>query len=392
MLKEAMADYAAYLDALWLQDQKYDRTKTVGASEIGLCARKVFWTKFEGTKRGVKRDEDYEEQWGARIRGSLMERVFWAPAMVHKFGDNIMFTGRTQVTLASGPISATPDAVIVNQTYDMLKEFGIDDIGGNGCILAESKTIDPRTNLTEAKTENYMQTIVQMGLVRECTDYKPQYDLLCYMDASFWSEVHEFVVPFDQDLYNVAKTRANSILNASNGSELKPEGWIAGGKECSFCPFVKACGVERRAVPQHNVKASAQFEAEILDYARQYLEIEAGVESEKTKLKDLQNTIKVRLQEKGVRRIEGIINWYKVRGRTYYNVNGLRDRLTELGEDADAYASVGEESDRLIIAANLPAEPSRLPLLLLPGQTRTTKPASKAKSKKQKVKAKRKRT
>lgn len=379
MLKQAFIEYAKTLDTPF----KHDRSKTVGASEIGLCARKVFWTKFEKTSRGVARDGDWEEQWGARIRGTIMESAFWAPAMQLRFGDNILFSGRDQRTLQIDYISATPDAVLINQPRDCLKHLGVDDIGESGCILAECKTIDPRTNLVEAKTENYMQTIVQMGLMRECTEHKPNYDVLSYIDASFWSEVVEFAVPFDAGLYEVAKQRAAIIINAENGRELKPEGWIAGGKECSFCPFVGPCGVERRTVPLQNSRATPQFVAEIADYANSYNRMAANISFEETQLRDLQNTIKERLRDKGVRRIDGVVNWYKVGGRTYYKASAMKDKLLELGEDVDDYAAVGEESDRLVVSANIPAEYSR-PALLLPGNKTGGKQNSKAKTKNRK--------
>jgi len=365
MLKEAINGYVVTLTKQW----EHDRTKSVGASEIGLCARKVFWTKFENTARGVPRDDDWEDAWGARIRGTIMESAFWAPAMKLKFGDNILYSGPDQRTFVSGYISATPDALIINQSRDCLKHLGVPDIGPSGVLLAESKTVDPRTNLVEAKVENYMQTVVQMGLVRECTDYKPDYDVLTYTDASFWSEVSEFAVPFDSALYDVAKRRAAIIINAESGKELKPEGWIAGGKECSFCPFVKACGVERRAVPQNNARATPQFVAEISDYARKYNELQAIVDRDTTGLKELAHTIKERLKDKGVRRIEGVVNWYKVAGRNYWKSKEMAAKLLELGIDTDEYASVGEESDRLVVSASIPTTMSR-PRMLLPGKQR----------------------
>jgi hypothetical protein len=228
-----------------------------------------------------------------------------------------------------------------------------------------------------------MQTIVQMGLIREQTPYKPNYDVLTYTDASFWSEVSEFAVPFDETLYKTAKQRAAIIMNASNGGELKPEGWIAGGKECAFCPFVKACGVERTAVPPHNVRATPQFVAEIADYARQANVLETEIERRDKALKDLQDTIKTRLREKGVRRIAGVVNWYRVGGRTYYSVNDMKAKLAELGEDTDDYAKVAEASDRLVISASIAAENVR-PTMLLPGKRRkggTRKPKATVKRK-----------
>jgi hypothetical protein len=351
MLRKIIDDYAATLSKTW----QHDRSKTVGASEIGQCARKTFWTKNEGTKKGVKRDDDYEDAWGARIRGTIMEQAFWEPAMAHKFGTNLLRSGNAQETLILGHLSATPDALIINQPFDILKGIGIPDLRGitplEGCFMAESKTLDPRTNLVEAKTENLFQAQVQLGLMRELTLYKPYYNVITYMDASFWSEVMEFPIEFDEDIYAAAKKRATVIMTADNGRELPAEGWIAGGKECSFCPFVGACGVERHTIPRNkNAKASPQFEAEIIDYCKEYNELKMQSLTVKAQKREVEEKIRGRLQDKGVRRIENVVNFYGVKGSVRYSSRKMQERLIELNEDIDEFASVSDDSSRLVIA------------------------------------------
>lgn len=360
MLRQIIDQYAASLNREW----NYDRSKSVGASEIGQCARKTYWMKAEGTKRGVQRDPDWEDKYGARIRGTVMESAFWQPAMEARFGDNLLRSGDAQITLKLGNLSATPDALVINQPRDAMKDIGVIDIGSD-CFMAECKTIDPRTNLIEAKAENLFQVHVQLGLTRELTEYKPVFDLLSYMDASFWSEIIEYPVEFDPEIYQAAKDRATVIMSAGHASELPPEGWIAGGKECSFCPFVRPCGVERRSVPQNNVKATPQFVAEITDYCVEANRLETALEADQIRLRSIQQTIKDRLREKGVKRIQGVVNWYEVAGSTHYGSKAMRERLTELGEDAEEFANVGNPSDRLVIAAM----PAALPVKrLLPGK------------------------
>lgn len=346
MLKEAIDQYAASLNK-WFN---HDRNKSVGASEIGQCARKVFWTKHEGTAKGVERDGDWFDRYGARVRGTIMEEAFWQPALKAKYGDRVLFSGSEQKSLKLGHLSATPDALIVGLPGDCLKHLGIDNIESN-CILAECKSIDPRTNLLEAKTENLFQTQVQMGLMRECTEYKPAYDLLTYLDASFWSEIIEFPVKFDPDIYQAAKDRATIIMTADSGADLPPEGWITGAKECSFCPFVKACGVERRQVPRNNKPADPQLVAEISDICKQHNELKHEIVTRENQLRLIQDTIKTRLRTHGVRRIEGVVNWFEVVGATRYGPNKMKQRLVELGEDVDQFASQDEPSDRLVITA-----------------------------------------
>ena len=68
-ISEALAVYA---NALRAQDER--RASTVGASEIGQCARKTFYLK----RGDAERDPEYFDSWGAALRGSVIERAFLA--------------------------------------------------------------------------------------------------------------------------------------------------------------------------------------------------------------------------------------------------------------------------------------------------------------------------
>ena len=63
------------------------------------------------------------------------------------------------------------------------------DIGAD-CLLLECKSIDPRVKLDAPKPEHRYQVIVQLGVVRETTEFQPRYAIISYIDASFgmtWS-------------------------------------------------------------------------------------------------------------------------------------------------------------------------------------------------------------
>lgn len=357
-----------------------DRSGTVGASEIGHCARQTFWRKNEGTKKGVKRDDDFEEDWGASIRGIVMEFAFWVPALRKKHGDNLLFAGTEQNKLTKGYLSCTSDGLLINQPYDLLKHLGVKNIR-SGEVAAECKTIDPRTNLVEAKEVNIYQVVTQLGLYRDCTPYKPEYGWLTYTDASFWSEVDEFAIKFDSFMYNAAHERAEEIITAKSGRDLAPEGWITGGKECSFCPFVGACGVARGGVPRGSKKASPQFAAEMTDVAVAYNKAKIAVAKIEVEMKKLEVDIKKRLKEKGVRRIENVLNWYNVAAPVRYQNKEIREAFIELGGDPEEFTKTGIPSDRLVIAATPAA--SRV----VKGKTNRRKPV-KTKTRKQPVKTK----
>ena len=172
-----------------------DRGQTVGASECGQCARKTYWIKNEGDpKHGAERDPDHVDSWGARTRGSVFETHFWEPALRDKYGDNLLLAGAQQRTFVAEFLSATPDGLLINQPRDALAELGVPDIGEDCSFVVECKTADPRSLLEKAKSENVFQAQLQLGLIREQTDHRPQYAVISYTDASFWNEIREFVV------------------------------------------------------------------------------------------------------------------------------------------------------------------------------------------------------
>lgn len=346
MLYEAYDAYRHNFDR-----QLGDRTKTVGASEIGQCERQTFWRKFEGTKKGVERDKDYEQDWGAQVRGVVMEFAYWAPAMRQMYGNDFIYGGTEQEKFIKGYLSATPDGLLINRKYDCLKEVGVRNIKSD-CITVEGKTIDPRTNLVEAKEVNIHQTQVQMGLIREQTKWKPQFACLTYTDASFWSEVDEFAIEFDPFLYKASHERAEHIMTAKNGAALMPEGWITGGKECQFCPFTEACGVERHNIPRKQATPSPQFIAEITDYAQAHNRLAVTAMKVNNGMREIQERIRQRLREKRVQRIPNVVNWYGVAAFKRYINKEIRQELINLGGDPEEFTKMSEPSDRLVIAAS----------------------------------------
>jgi len=343
MIKEALHNYATANGKLW----SHDRSQTVGASEVGQCARKVFWMKNEGDpKYGAPRDPDYVDGWGARVRGTVMEDQFWYPAMLATFGDRLIYAGPDQQTFVSGFISATPDGLITH-----LLEGEHPQLPAGTCVTAECKTADPRTNLSEAKSENVYQTHIQMGLIRERGEFKPTHSILSYTDASFWNEVVEFVIPFDEKVFNTGRERAAKIMTATSADELKPEGWIAGGRDCEYCPFTRACGIKRRSVPDGDMPVDPQFTAEVADLALAIARLKATRDATDEEVRTLEDDLKTRLRDKGVRKIPGLVSWSSVKGRQSWDNKAIREALEATGADMTQFSTVGEPTDRLTISA-----------------------------------------
>jgi hypothetical protein len=220
------------------------------------------------------------------------------PALRARFGAKLLYAGDQQQTFVSGFLSATPDGLLIDQSHDVLASVGIADIGGDGSIVVECKTIDPRVKLDAPKPEHAFQAQVQIGLFRELTPHRPEVALISYANASFLDDVIEFVVRFEPAIFANAKRRAAAILTAQEAQQLKPEGWIAGGRECEFCAFNRACGVIRHAVPTKPVTGlpDPQFVAEIADLAREAKQRRAEAEAATRRQRAAEEDIRERLR------------------------------------------------------------------------------------------------
>ena len=339
MIKEILDAYAKSIEKVWA----HDRTKTIGASEIGQCARRTHWIK-----NGKKPEEDVSMNYGAMLRGTMMENYFWVPAMAKKYKKKILYSGETQKTFQDKYLSATPDGLFIDQPLDALKDLGIKDLRSD-CFLADCKSIDPRVDLSKEKEEHGYQVQVQLGLVRQKTKYKPEYAVISYIDASFWHDVDEYVVRFDPKIFAAAHARAEDILNAKSGKDLKPEGWIAGGKECEYCPYTKACGVIRHSVPEREAAVDPQFAAEMTDLAREYIRCRDAGKTMEVAVREAQEAIKERLRDKGIRKVPGVVTWSPQKGRASYDMVAIREAATAKGIDIEKFSTAGEPTDRLTI-------------------------------------------
>ena len=243
---------AAFRDHMRAADRIFvDRHKIVGASDVGRCARQIFFLKREvDPAYGITRDAGYVESRGPAFRGTLLENQLFAPALRRRFGRRLLYTGKRQKTFTLGNLSATPDGLITGIPRDTLAHLGIADIGASA-LLVECKSIDPRSKLEEPKSEHFFQCQVQLGIVRAVTRHKPNFGLIAYIDAADPSKVTEFPVAFNPQIFAEAQTRADRTMAAKSAAELSPEGFLSGCRECDFCPFTQACGLRQspRAKP-----------------------------------------------------------------------------------------------------------------------------------------------
>jgi hypothetical protein len=184
--------------------------------------------------------------------------------------------------------------------------------------------------------------------------HRPNVALISYINASFLHDIYECAVRFDPTIFENAKRRAAQVVAATAADELKPEGWIAGGKECEFCPYTRSCGVIRHAVPtQPRVEPlDPQFVAEIVDMAREARGRRSIVGAATADLRTIEHDIKERLRAKGLRRVDGdgvSVVWSAVKGRPSYDMKAIREAAEKVGTDLAEYETVGEATDRLVI-------------------------------------------
>ena len=326
----------------------HDRLTTVGASEVFLCARRIAYAKTETAP-----DEDYEDRYGARVRGDLIENYFWEPAVRGQKpeGVHFLFAGREQKTLVDGYLSATSDGLLVGVARDCLSHLGVPDIGSTSLVV-ECKSIDPRVSLKEAKAEHSGQTQVQMGLIRACTQYQPTHALISYADASFLDTITEFVVPFDPDVYAAARSRASQIMLTEHPSDLSPEGKIAGGGECRYCPFRSRCqGALVTSIPRDIAPIGANAMAHLKALVEQHEHANDDAEAATRRREDVREQVRVMLRELGTRKVQGegfSISWFPVKGRKSFD----RKAAEKAGIDLSNFDREGDPSERLTITLN----------------------------------------
>ena len=141
---------------------------------------------------------------------------------------------------------------------------------------------------------------------------------------------------------------------AKSATELKPEGWIAGGNECRYCPFTQACGRHRAAIPgNNNGTADPAFIAKMTALARAAKRHEAKADASYAQVREVQNEIRERLRGKGLRRVvtdKVRITWSPVKGRPSYDISAIRAAAAAAaGVDIGRFETVGEGTDRLVV-------------------------------------------
>lgn len=312
----------------------HDRTATIGASEIGQCARRVWFVKNE-----AQADPDYVDSRGASTRGDLIEKYVWLPALLKWAAENgatVLSAGDEQETIADGYLSATCDAIV--------------KLADGTVILRECKSIDPRVILTAPKPEHKAQVQTQLGAVTNAGLYQPAYAVIDYIDASFVDRVTSFDIAPDPTIYTNARKRALLIMDATDPLQLRPEGKMAGGKECDYCPFSSHCAsVQADGVPARTAPVLADNALQAL--AASVAKVDAASLAEKqakaTKA-EAQEEIKELLRAHSAHRVDAetfSVSWATVKGRESLDLKAAK----AAGFDPAPFMKEGDPSERLTV-------------------------------------------
>lgn len=340
--------FDAYTEAVE-KEWRYDRNASLGASEAFGCHRKAFFRKHQ-----YEPDDDYEQDWGAAKRGDIIENYFAVPAVqaILPKGADLIMAGEDQDTLREKRLSATLDGLIIGLERDALKELGIDDIESDSVVI-EFKSFDPRASIDGAKEIHEGQTQVQMGMIHEKTNHRPEYAVIVYFNASFLSDIRCFVVKRNPKIFEVAKARAAAIFEP--GAE--PEDFMAEGKisgECSMCEFTEECAIATgEATPKSKKKVT---DPEILERLEILSERHAkSAEAEKAAEKDKKiaaEEIKELLREAdtksvGEEHFRISLAWCK--GKTSLDQVALAEALREHGLKIEDFQNEGNGYERLTV-------------------------------------------
>lgn len=341
---------------------KQDRRLTVGASECFGCIRKTWFTK-RGHEFDIAPDETYEENWGAMERGNIIENHFIVPGVeegLRRRGLELIMAGDGQDTILDDIHSATLDGLIIDPTgaplpRDLLAYYDIPDIGVQDSVVLEMKSFDPRLTLNHEKAVHRGQTQMQMGLIREKTDYKPEMAVLMYINASWLSDMRIFVIPYEDEVYRIGRERNDKVFGLDDAGMFAAEGKMDG--LCAYCNFQGACQkitearvpTARKALTKKEVAAQdTEFVDSLTPLVLQRNAVNDDLKQAKTKLEGLNEEIRQALISEGTSRAVGD-NW-KVTYTAQAGRKTLSKHLMEAdGIDPEKYMQEGGSFEKLTV-------------------------------------------
>lgn len=320
----------------------HDRGTTIGASEIGACARRVFYEKH-----GQEQDPDFTQDWGAAERGHAIED--WYVDRLRRGlpeGVKLLYAGDEQKTLARGAQSATPDGIILDTRE------GQEDV-----IYLEIKSIDPRVYdvMTQAKQQHELQSIQGMDLVRDLLKFKVTRAIIVYINASFVSQRRYFEVPFDEKVAAALRNRAEDMLFGKHSETNLPraEGKMEGGKECGYCPFYRSCTAHDVGKLPTEVRPLQDIPADVVERAKDLVVQQRALAQQLGQIEGAKKATEAEIVEllvksdtKSIKAPWGSITTYGQSGPPQFDI----EKMEADGIDLDKYRKPGTRGTRLTVS------------------------------------------
>lgn len=231
----------AFVDTFRNSNEKnwmFDRNETVGASEIGKCAKQINFRKS-----GAEGIRSENSTYGFAVRGDILENHFLAPTVISYFKDKegtvAENLGEDQVTIRDGYLSCTPDGKLLNAKKEDIVDFffrncecpheKLNDYDDYAIEFKTYATIAIKEVPEETHVSQVQAQLVLMGLDK-C--------LLVYCHASSL-DIKTFLIERNKNItLEGLQERAESVITGDN-EDLFAEGLVLG--ECKYCEFSHLC-------------------------------------------------------------------------------------------------------------------------------------------------------
>lgn len=339
-LRAKFANAIAARQRVWT----HDRSKTLGASETFACLRRAWFGKF-------RPDLKVPQDMGAAERGNVMEKHHVVPTLQQIYGfENCLYMSDDQDTLIFGLSSATPDGLIVNQPLDVFAADGLGSIEAD-CFACEIKSFDPRAHIEEEKAIHHGQAMMQLGMYRQLSDYKPEYAVVLYVNASIYTDVRPFFIKWDEKLFHAGLARARKLFDTKDPYELLAEGALT--DQCKHCPYIGACrDAEIKHWPSDTKNMDPETVEEVYEVARKRYEAHTAAKAADAHKKGIDETIKRKLADLGTKSVDDPrfkITYSKMEGRDSLDKTALEVFLQPHGLTLEDFQQSGNDYTRLTV-------------------------------------------
>lgn len=293
--------------------QDWDRSNTVGASEIGSCARRVWYSKHD-----AEPDPEWSDHWGFKVRGHIVEA--WAVDTMLANGLNIIECGGDQITHTDGFLSATPDGYLPDEDTTI-----------------DIKSFDPRKS--RLPEEQHIQQVRLGARLRGARQ-----GMLIYINASDFQDQREFGPwpGFDDDEFADAKARARTILAGPSVDAFMREGKF--NEECDRfdCAFkVRCLGTAITGQGQLSERDKSELER----LRGLYKEADVEAKAAKTDQNRIKESIREILRAADVKSAPGLARVSRSNGRSKLDTEAME----RAGIDLAPFRSNGTPFDSVTV-------------------------------------------